>query len=72
MKCKECKYCHYGGTGLAGGYKCRHPKLEECAEKYEKKTNKRMTKACWYIGFKLIKTSLRYCPYKMEENENEV
>ncbi|RJV72761.1 hypothetical protein DW969_15905 [Eubacterium sp. AM47-9] len=45
MKCAECKYCNYEGTGLAGGYKCRHPKIEECAKKYEKKTNKRMTKA---------------------------
>lgn len=26
MKCAECKYCNYEGTGLAGGYKCSHPK----------------------------------------------
>lgn len=73
MKCAECKYCNYEGTGLAGGYKCRHPKIEECAKKYEKKTNKRMTKAPRHIGYKLVKTCLRYCPYKMmEDDKNEI
>lgn len=45
MKCAECKYCNYEGTGLAGGYKCRHPKIEECAKKYEKKTKKKNDKS---------------------------
>ena len=26
MKCKECKYCVYHGSGFAGGYQCEHPK----------------------------------------------
>lgn len=32
MKCAECKYCNYKGTGLSGGYKCSHPKIEESEE----------------------------------------
>ena len=32
MKCAECKYCNYEETGLADGYKCSHPKIEESEE----------------------------------------
>lgn len=60
MNCRDCKYCVY-----IGSYTCVHPELEKSAKKYEDKNNKRIGKSHSHIGYKLIKTSLRYCPYKM-------
>lgn len=69
MKCKDCGYCVYTGAGISGGYKCTHPNIEDSARRYEKLKRKRINKAHEHIGFKMIKTSLRYCPYKMKEVE---
>ncbi len=65
MNCKNCKYCKYAGAGIAGGFKCTHPDLEESANKYERLNGKRMIKARSHIGYTMIKTSLRYCPFRM-------
>ena len=69
MKCSECIYCHCVGAGIGGGYKCRHPLIEKCAREYEMKNSKRMVKEYQHIGYKPIKTCLRYCPYKMMKEE---
>ena len=69
MRCKDCKYCIYGGVGINRGYKCIHPKLEDSAKKYEALKGKKMNKYHPHIGYEMIKTSLRYCPYKMKEVE---
>lgn len=67
MKCKYCEYCVYVGSGISGGYKCTHPNLESSAKQYEKEKRKRINKSHDHIGYNMIKTSLRYCPYKMKE-----
>lgn len=68
MKCEYCNFCVYVGSGISGGYKCRHPRLEECVHKYETVKGKKIRKSHDHIGYKMIKTSLIYCPYR----ENEV
>lgn len=67
MNCKYCNYCVFKGGGICGGYFCNHPKIEESAEKYENATNKRISKTRCFIGFKQIKTTLRWCPFKYED-----
>lgn len=71
MKCRDCKYCAYYGLGIAGGYKCEHPKIMDSAKKYEKEKGKRINKSHNHIGYGMIKTSLRYCPYKMKEDSKQ-
>lgn len=67
MKCKDCKFCRYEGAGIVGGYKCRHPNIEESAKQYEQIKGKVINKDYYHIGYQMIKTSLRYCPYKMRK-----
>lgn len=55
---------------MAGGYKCKHPNIEESAKQYEQIKRKVINKDYTHIGYHLIKTSLRYCPYKMLKGEN--
>lgn len=69
MRCKNCKYCIYTGAGISGGYKCTHPKIEDSAKRYEHLKNKRINKYYPHIGYEMIKTALRYCPYTMKEVE---
>lgn len=69
MKCKDCKFCTYEGAGIDGGYKCRHPDIEESAKKYEQLKRKVINKEYPHIGYDMIKTSLRYCPYKINREE---
>lgn len=70
MKCKDCKFCTYEGAGIAGGYKCRHPNIEESAKQYEQIKRKVINKDYPHIGYHMIKTSLRYCPYKILKGED--
>lgn len=64
MKCNDCKYCSYEGMGIAGGYKCTHPDIENSAKKYEEIKGKTINKSYSHIGYHMIKTALRYCPLK--------
>lgn len=65
MNCRDCKYCRY----IVNAYYCKHPKILVSAKIYEDKNDKRINKDHRFIGYKLIKTSLRYCPYKMIGDE---
>lgn len=59
-KCINCRYC----TKFVSGYYCEHPRLDEAAQKYEERHNKRINKFKPFIGIKKPKTTIRYCPYK--------
>ena len=64
-KCSVCEYARI--------YTCRHPRIRESAKKYEERTGKYIVKSCDFIGWKIPKTSLRWCPLKMEKNnEREI
>lgn len=69
VKCTDCTYCVYVGAGISGGYKCHHPRIEVAATQYEIKKGKKINKTHEHIGYKMIKTSLRYCPYRIEKIE---
>lgn len=64
MKCSECKYCEDYGRGISGGYHCTHERVCESAEEYALRKGKRINKEHSFIGYNMIKTSLRYCPLK--------
>lgn len=65
MKCKDCQYCYYAGLGISGGYQCKHPDIVKSAKQYEDLKNKRIYKDYSHIGYHMIKTSLRHCPFKI-------
>lgn len=63
MKCSECKYCTLPY--------CNHPRIYAASKKYELLKEKRINKQYAYIGQKMPKTSLRWCPYKMLYEKKE-
>lgn len=54
--CRDCEF--------ARGLYCRHPRILESAKAYEERTQKHITKTSWFLGWKMPKTSLRWCPLK--------
>lgn len=66
-KCIDCLYLSYYGTGIRAGWRCSHPKVYGSAKNYENIKREKIVKSVDFIGCKLPKTSLRWCPYKMEK-----
>lgn len=60
MKCQECKYCKYNSAG----YWCEHRNVVESAKEYEKLKHIKIQKSVYFIGFRMVKTRLRWCPLK--------
>ena len=60
-RCSECEF--------AKGRYCSNPRILASARAYEERTGKRITKTCWFLGWKQPKTSLRWCPLKDEGKE---
>lgn len=72
IKCMDCVYC----TDYSKPYQkqnyfvCKHKDINKSAERYEKITGKRLVKANNFIGFKPIKTTLKYCPLKEVKDDD--
>lgn len=66
IKCMNCVFCKdYSKTyEKLNNFVCTHDDINKSAERYEKKTGRRISKSKDFIGFKPIKTTLRYCPLK--------
>ena len=72
IKCKDCIFCKdYSKSYQKQNYFiCTHKDIETSAKRYEKKTGKRIIKQKNFIGFKPIKTSLKYCPLKEVKDDD--
>lgn len=66
VKCMDCVYCKDCSNIFQkqNHFICTHENIFKSALEYEKKTGKRIIKQKDFIGFKPIKTSLKYCPLK--------
>ncbi len=64
MKKFECSSCEFCKNGSRYGYICTHDKVEHHAKLYEVKINKSISKSKNFIGFKMPKTCLKWCPLK--------
>lgn len=66
IKCMDCVYCKDYSSIFQkqNNFICTHENIFKSAEEYEKKNGKRIIKQKNFIGFKPIKTSLKYCPLK--------
>ena len=59
----SCQTCRYITHDVTGHY-CKHPRLKESVASYENRINKKVNKFISFIGLKVPKTTIRYCPYK--------
>lgn len=73
MKCKYCNYSKNYGKDFkhTGTYICLHPDIDKSEEEYEKKINKKIHKSSNIIGFHMIKTCLRWCPYNLSNKKSD-
>lgn len=61
-KCSQCRYCKTIKYPNCNEYRCTHQDIEESAEEYEVRQEKRISKDKNMIGYVMPKTALRWCP----------
>ena len=61
-KCSQCRYCKTIKYPNRSEYRCTHQDIEESAEEYEARQEKRISKDKNMIGYAMPKTALRWCP----------
>lgn len=64
-ECRNCKYVQFDGSKC----RCGHGEIYTCAHRYCKEKNRVIHKEPSFIGFKLPKGHLRWCPLKYLEND---
>ena len=67
QECKNCKYLVK--TNRIQEFFCGHKEVNACAKRYEKEKKKRISKGKDFIGYRLPKSCLRWCPLKYLEND---
>lgn len=64
----RCRTCVYQRSyKYSTGFICVHPQCEASAKAYEERKNVRINKIVNFIGRKILKTTLRWCPLKNKD-----
>lgn len=67
QECKKCKYLKK--DFFRQDFLCNHKEIYACANRYEKEKKKKIRKVRNFIGHKLPKSCLRWCPLMYLEND---